>query len=86
MAVFPLRLVPPNTKIDFIGRRKLAFVFSALLVAFSLGFFAVKGLNYGIDFKGGILMEVRTPGAAEAAGAPSPISCEPTSLSMGVNG
>ena len=65
MAVFPLRLVPPNTKIDFIGRRKLAFVFSALLMAFSLGFFAVKGLNYGIDFKGGILMEVRTPGAAD---------------------
>ncbi|MFB3053907.1 MAG: protein translocase subunit SecF, partial [Alphaproteobacteria bacterium] len=65
MAVFPLRLVPPNTKIDFIGRRKAAFVFSALLVALSLVFFAVKGLNYGIDFKGGILMEVRTPGAAD---------------------
>ena len=30
----------------------------------SVGFFAVKGLNYGIDFKGGILMEVRTPGPA----------------------
>jgi len=65
MAVFPLRLVPPNTKIDFIGRRKAAFVFSALLMAVSLVFFAVKGLNYGIDFKGGILMEVRTPGAAD---------------------
>ena len=65
MAVFPLKLVPPNTKIDFIGRRKAAFVFSALLVALSLVFFAVKGLNYGIDFKGGILMEVRTPGAAD---------------------
>jgi len=65
MAVFPLRLVPPNTKINFIGRRKLAFVFSAILIALSLGFFAVKGLNYGIDFKGGILMEVRTPGAAD---------------------
>jgi preprotein translocase subunit SecF len=68
MAVFPLRLVPPNTKIDFIGRRKLAFIFSALLVVLSLGFFAVKGLNYGIDFKGGILMEVRTPGAADIDG------------------
>ncbi len=65
MAVFPLRLVPPNTKIDFIGRRKIAFVFSALLIVLSLGFIAVKGLNYGIDFKGGILMEVRTPGAAD---------------------
>jgi preprotein translocase subunit SecF len=68
MAVFPLRLVPANTKINFIGRRKIAFVFSALLVALSLGFFAVKGLNYGIDFKGGILMEVRTPAAADIDG------------------
>ena len=65
MAVFPLRLVPSNTKINFIGMRKVAFVFSALLVVLSLGFFAIKGLNYGIDFKGGILMEVRTPGAAD---------------------
>lgn len=68
MAVFPLRLVPANTKINFIGRRKIAFVCSALLMAFSLGFFAVKGLNYGIDFKGGILMEVRTPAVADIDG------------------
>ena len=65
MALIPLRLVPADTKIDFIGRRNLAFVFSAVLMALSVGFFAVKGLNYGIDFKGGILMEVRTPGAAD---------------------
>ena len=65
MAIFPLRLVPPNTKIDFIGKRKIAFVLSALLIIASMGFFAVKGLNYGIDFKGGILMEVRTPGPAD---------------------
>ncbi len=64
MAIFPLRLVPPNTKIDFIGKRKIAFVLSGLLIIASMGFFAIKGLNYGIDFKGGILMEVRTPGPA----------------------
>ena len=64
MAIFPLKLVPPNTKIDFIGRRKIAFVLSGLLIIASMGFFAIKGLNYGIDFKGGILMEVRTPGPA----------------------
>lgn len=65
MAAFPIRLVPPNTKIDFIGRRNLAFVFSGLLVILSVAFFLVKGLNYGIDFKGGILMEVRTSAPAD---------------------
>jgi preprotein translocase subunit SecF len=68
MAIFPLRLVPPNTKIDFIGKRMIAFVLSALVMLASVGFFAVKGLNYGIDFKGGILMEVRTPGPADIDG------------------
>ena len=64
MALIPLRIVPADTKIDFIGKRNLAHVFSAVLMVLSVGFFAVKGLNYGIDFKGGILMEVRTPGPA----------------------
>ena len=64
MALIPLRIVPADTKLDFIGKRNLAFVCSAVLMVLSVGFFAVKGLNYGIDFKGGILMEVRTPGAA----------------------
>jgi preprotein translocase subunit SecF len=64
MALIPLRIVPADTKIDFIGKRNIAFVFSAVLMVLSVGFFTVKGLNYGIDFKGGILMEVRTPGAA----------------------
>ncbi|MCZ6636654.1 MAG: protein translocase subunit SecF [Alphaproteobacteria bacterium] len=74
MAIFPLRLVPPNTKIDFIGKRKIAFVLSALLIIASMGFFAIKGLNYGIDFKGGILMEVRTPGPADIDGLRSKLS------------
>ena len=65
MSFFPLRLVPPDTKIDFIGKRPFAFAFSLVLVALSVGFYFGKGLNYGIDFRGGILMEVRTPGPAD---------------------
>jgi preprotein translocase subunit SecF len=62
-----LRLIPSDTKIRFIDRRWLFFTFSALLVAASVAVFAVKGLNYGIDFKGGILLDIRTQGPADIA-------------------
>jgi preprotein translocase subunit SecF len=60
MALIPLKLIPPGTQIDFIGKRVYAFIFSILLLIASLGFYATKGLNYGIDFAGGIAMEVTT--------------------------
>ena len=63
----PLRLVPPNTAIDFLRWRRTAFVFSAALVAASIVITALMGLNFGIDFRGGILMEVLTPAAADIA-------------------
>ena len=62
-----LRLIPSDTKIRFIDRRGIFFVFSALLVAASVALFAFKGLNYGIDFKGGILLDIRTKGPADLA-------------------
>ena len=64
MTLFPLRLVPADTHIDFIGRRTVAYAVSATIVLLSIGAYLVNGLNYGIDFKGGILIEVRTPGPA----------------------
>jgi len=55
-----IHLVPAGTKLDFISKKFIFFAFSVVLIASSLGLFGVNGLNYGIDFKGGIMMEVRS--------------------------
>ncbi|MEX1667651.1 protein translocase subunit SecF [Zhongshania guokunii] len=48
-----------NTKIiDFMGLRKLATVLSISLVLVAVGLLAFKGLNFGLDFTGGTLIEV----------------------------
>jgi len=60
-----VKLVRSGTKIRFMSGRKLALICSAVAVVASLGLFAVKGLNYGIDFKGGTMVEGRTVGDAD---------------------
>lgn len=53
-------LIPGDINLSFIPKRMIFFAFSILLVVSSIGMYLAKDLNYGIDFKGGILMEVRT--------------------------
>ena len=54
-----LRFIPSDTRIGFIRYRMISFAVSGLLMLASLGLFFTAGLNYGIDFKGGTLIEVR---------------------------
>ena len=56
-----LRMIPYNTKIDFVGFRFIAFAISLAVIVASFISFNVKGLNYGIDFRGGYILEVRMP-------------------------
>ena len=56
-----MELIKTNTHIDFMGKRRLALTLSSLLIVISLVSLATRGLNYGIDFTGGTLIEVGYP-------------------------
>lgn len=63
--MFRLRFVPDGTNIQFMKGRIAGLVVSAILSIGSIALFIYPGLNYGIDFRGGILIEARTPGSAD---------------------
>lgn len=69
-----LQLVPYGTKIDFSGRRFLAYGLALFIILGSFAALFTKGLNYGIDFKGGLLIEIRTPEKADIAGLRSTLN------------
>lgn len=63
--MFWLRLVPDDTKIPFMRGRIAGLATSAFLSIASVILFFHPGLNYGVDFKGGIAIEIQTPQPAD---------------------
>ena len=55
-----LRLIPNNTNFDFLRIKFMAFFFSLIILSGTFISLIVNNLNYGIDFKGGILLELRS--------------------------
>jgi preprotein translocase subunit SecF len=74
MAWKPFRPVPDGTNYPFIQWSRYGFFLSGILCALSIWLFAYQGLNYGIDFKGGTVLTVRTQGPADIDGLRTKLS------------
>jgi preprotein translocase subunit SecF len=62
----PLRLVPDNTRIRFMRGRFAGLIVSAVLSLASVALFFYPGLNYSVDFAGGVVIELRLPAAQDS--------------------
>jgi preprotein translocase subunit SecF len=71
-----LRIVPDDTKFDFMRFRRVSFPASAVLSILAICLYFFVGLNFGIDFVGGTILEIKTK-----SGAPADLATMRTSLS-----
>jgi preprotein translocase subunit SecF len=71
-----LRIVPDDTKFDFMRFRRVSFPASAVLSIVAICLYFFVGLNFGIDFVGGTILEVKTK-----SGAPADLATMRTTLS-----
>ncbi len=63
-----LKLVRDNTSVDFFKRNKLTLGLSVLLILIGFASFAIQGLNYGIDFRGGTTIRTESTTPVDVAG------------------
>ncbi|MBO0334651.1 protein translocase subunit SecF [Sneathiella sp. CAU 1612] len=63
--MYKIKLIPDNTAIPFLKFRMMAFIVSGVLILGSIGVFLTAGFNKGIDFEGGILIEIGTETAPD---------------------
>ena len=62
-----LRLLPDNTSINFFGKSRYAIWLSILAVLISFVFYLINGLNYGIDFRGGTMLMIKTSNSSSVS-------------------
>lgn len=59
------QIISTDNRLDFMGKRKLAMIFSGALILISIVSFFGRGFDFGIDFTGGTLIEVGYPQAVD---------------------
>ena len=60
------RLYHGETTFDFVGRRKIGYGISGLILVLTVVFLIVRGLNLGIDFKGGVSWELSSANISQS--------------------
>ena len=71
MKIFPLHLIPNDTKFDFLRLRWISVGIAALLFVFSIAAIATKGFNFALDFTGGTVVDMQPAGSSAHAGCAS---------------